>query len=301
MRNTLTPFRARTLPLGVTLAVGLMLGACARTTGDFGRRENNYWNNQLLPGLGLSAAYLRDEPLSLADFTDDEKELRNRAWRLVTPAHERAWFDSKLSELRYTRVLPLDVEPEPYVYFNSLTQGAVASVASRYRRLADDINADRALLGPFLATAQRVRQDDRIRARVLEAAADVSDWQFKSAQGRMQENAQLVNWVCASLRPRVVNYRYALEHLVIEGPMREAIPAERALMALESDPKTVCSPHSDLREQPVVTPHRGYDRRDLEGKILRREIPIAPEILPSGPGPAIEVQPLETRPLVTKG
>ncbi len=44
----------------------------------------------------------------------------------------------------------------------------------------------------------------------------------------------LIDWVRREMRDKAAAYRYALEHVTIEAPMREAIRAEQALVALES-------------------------------------------------------------------
>lgn len=211
-----------------------MLISCAQT-GDFGRRADNVVTRSILPGTGLVAAHVRGEFVSTYPFTDDETELRDRAWRFIMPAHEKAVFEMKVAELRHTRVFTAERGPDNAQYHRTLMGEPFRSLASRYRRLIEDVSADRELLGPFTLTAARVCEADRTRARGLDFVHQLSDDQAKAAHARIAENGMVIDWVRREVSYRTSAYRYALEHLVIEGPQREAIPAERALLALEAD------------------------------------------------------------------
>ena len=282
------------------LTAALAGSGCAETTGDFGRRPDNIWTNTILPKVGYYSAQARSESVSDFPLTDDEIEMRNRAYQFVAPAHERAWFDKALAELRYTRILPIDVNADPSTYFRALTRDTVVSVASRYQRLRADVDADRALTGPYLAVAKRVRTDDGVRTRALASAGGVTEDQRQNALMRNAENEQLNNWVCTSLRARVAGYRYAIEHLVIEGPQREAVPAERAVIAMENDPRSLCMETVPLIDPDRRNPLRGLDRPNLRDDIHNREVPVLEQPIP----PAITTRPLLPptggRPLVTK-
>ena len=59
-----------------------------------------------MPFAGLVAAEARGEAVSWFMLTDDERTLRDRAWRFLMPAHEKAFFQRQLAELARTRILP---------------------------------------------------------------------------------------------------------------------------------------------------------------------------------------------------
>ena len=61
-----------------------------------------------------------------------------------------------------------------------------------------------------------------------------------SAQARVIENEGLIFWVCERVDFRIRSYRYALANLVVEMPSREAVRAERAIMALETEAVPLC-------------------------------------------------------------
>jgi hypothetical protein len=153
----------------------LLLGGCA-DTGDFGRPRHSVWNQTIMPTVGNVIARGREEAVSSFDFTDDEQELRDRAWRFLMPAHERSYFDRRVAELAMTRVLPPHAaEMDKESYRSALHRGDYRSQVPRYQRVAEDIEADRALLIPFLRVSHRVQRGDDIRCKALHSAKEVSE------------------------------------------------------------------------------------------------------------------------------
>ncbi len=204
-------------------------------TGDFGRPKASLWNELVLPAGGSFAARLRNEPVSRYVFTDDEEELRDRAWRFLTPAHERSWFERMLADLVRTRILPADLYPvDRIAYHRALMGGSFRSPASRYRHVADDAHADLKLIGPFAARASRVLAADAVRLRSLAHVRSLDEEQAYNAVARVAENRCLIAWVRDETFGRLVAYRYALEHLIIEAPQGQAVDAERMLASLET-------------------------------------------------------------------
>lgn len=200
--------------------------------GDFGRVKASSWND-VVGRTGSLAAAARGEPVSPYPFTDDETELRGRAWRFLVPGRDRPWLDTALAELVATHIVPPDlIEPDRHAYHRGLLADQGRSPVSLYRRLSEDASADLHLVEPFAATAARVLADDRIRLQALARARDVSAGDAGAAQARVAENRCLVAWVTAATAFRVAAYAYALDHLVIEAPQRDAAPTERAVAAL---------------------------------------------------------------------
>ena len=212
----------------------LGLGGCVET-GDFGRvKQNSVWN-QAVGATGSVAALARREPLSSLLFTDDEQVLRDRAWRFLVPAHERAWFDRILAELVATRILPATVsQPDRAAYHDALLASAVASPAPLYRRLSEDIAADMRLLPAFEATARRVLAADRIRLRVLGRIDAPTPVEIAEAEARVVENRCLISWVIAAADFRTASYTFALERLTVGSPQADSVPVERVLERFSS-------------------------------------------------------------------
>lgn len=228
----------RAAPRVGALALGLAAAAC---TGDFGRPRPDIWSDAIAPAIGSWSAALRGEAVSSFRFTDDEDQLRDRAWRLVMPAHERNLFERQVSDLAHARILPVGAQSASVSdYKRALTSGFYASQASRYARLAGDAGSDRVLLAGFAGNASRVVAADRVRLRALEGSPLVAPGREGPAIARVVENEGLILWVCERAAFRIASYRFALANLVVETPSREAVAAERAIMALEAEAGPLC-------------------------------------------------------------
>jgi hypothetical protein len=219
------------------------LGGCTEN-GDFGRPRASVWNDTILPFAGgYTAGLVRGEPVSTFMHTDDEAELRDRAWHFITPAHDKLYFHRQLAELVRTRIAPVQWRPvERAAYHRALMHRTyvqmalderIASPASRYRRLAEDAWADAELILPFAAIAARVLASDRIRLKALQFVRDLDEGQIRDAAARVAENRCLVAWVRQETMDRADAYAYALERLVVEAPQGESSAAERAVAHLE--------------------------------------------------------------------
>jgi hypothetical protein len=197
-------------------------------------KRNSTWND-LLETTGSVAAAARGEPVSPYGYTDDERELRDRAWRFLVPAHDFAWFERALADLAGKRILPPGIRGgDPTVYHRALLSEGAISPASRYRRLSEDAAADARLLPKLVDVASRVFTADGVRLKTLRYAGSVSPADIANAEMRVAENRCLVSWIAFGLDQRLAEYRYALEHLVIETPQAQAVPAERSLAFLEA-------------------------------------------------------------------
>jgi hypothetical protein len=228
----------RTACRSLAVLLALAGGAC---TGDLGRPRPNLWSDTIAPQAGFWSATFRGEAASYFRMTDDEEQLRDRAWRLVMPAHERNLFERQVSDLAHARILPVAAQSNAASdYFRGLTGGSYASQASRYNRLAGDANADRLLVTPFRGNAARVVAADRVRMRAVEGSPLVPPEKADPAMARVVENEGLILWVCERVAFRIESYRYALANLVVEMPSREAIKAERSIMALEAEAGPMC-------------------------------------------------------------
>lgn len=212
----------------------VLLAGCART-GDLGRPAPSIWNETILPFAGSVAAQSRGEPSSWFILTDDEAELRNRAWRFLMPAHEEAWFQRQIAELGRTRLLPrMLLRHDPDAYLRPLRWNRVASPAPLFRRIAEDASADAALIPPFVTLAREVIENDSLRVQVMLNAQVLEPYRAEAAAARIAENRCLIAWVRAEAERRATDFRHALEQLAIEALQREAIDAERAVITLEN-------------------------------------------------------------------
>jgi hypothetical protein len=207
-------------------ALAPLLAACAET-GDLGRPRNSVWNNLILPTSSYATAHLPAGDLSSFNLTDDELRMRERAYRFTAPPEGiRAVLNGYLAPgAGYDRT----------AYFAGLMREFGASQVSLYRRLTDDASADRDLIQPFRTVAGRVASMDEVRLRAAQLSPEISRERGKEAVIRASENHAVVERMRERLAFRAGAYRYALDNLVVEVPSREAIHAERALIALEAE------------------------------------------------------------------
>lgn len=275
MPAPVAPLRSLVSPVLAGLVL-LPLFGCMPTTGDFGRPQPGFTNDVLLPYTGMMAARGRGEPASVYAYTEDEKVLRNRAWKFLMPetdAPKLAWQERHLA---YHRLLP-PREHDVTLYHRTIMGGpqfgagvgdspgwrrhtnpghAFNSLVSRYNRVRDSITSDHALVPYFRQVAAQVTQADHVRARSLDRVGHLTAEQRNEALERICENALLIARVNWAFYDRAAQYRYSLEHLLVEGPEREAVPAERTLMAFEADigqfTKGVVLPSPCQAEMPPV-------------------------------------------------
>lgn len=221
------------LIFAAALATGL--AACAET-GDFGRPKPSFYNEIMAPFVGQAAAGARGEPASSAMLTDDEQVLRQRAYQFIMPARTRNEFERQLADLTRQRITPKPTDPfDVTAYYEALQGRTDRSVAARYQALRQDMENDRLLLGPFVATACRVTEADRIRLQAAGRLPEVSEASQAAAAARVAENDDIIIWVNTSVDQRLASYRYALQNMVVQTPDRDAIKVERVLTGFESD------------------------------------------------------------------
>lgn len=218
------PARALMLPL-------LLLAACAQE-GDFGRPKAGAWNS-LVATTGTLAARERGESAALLPLTDDERLLRDRAWRFLMPAAPEQAFRDVLGNLSRTRVLPPGLfVRDVAAYHDGLAAVPARSQVPLYRRLAEDAGADARLIPALAATASLVIAADGRRLAGLPFARTLDDWDVRQAAMRVAENRCLIAWVRLETGARVGRYRYALEHLFAALPAADGVQAERAIAML---------------------------------------------------------------------
>jgi hypothetical protein len=263
------------------LGAGLLLLAdCNRNElGDFGRRPDNVVTGSLLPKAGLVSAWWRGDPASLYPFTDDEIEMRDRAWRFLMPSHDKANLQLAIAELAYTRVLPTVPHSGRNHYHLLLMAEDYRSVASRYAKLGQDIEQDRLLMVPFSQAAARVCAADRVRVLAMNDVQQLTHVQREQAVARVAENRMLVDWVRRDMREKAASYRHALEHMTIGAPMRESIRPEQALIALESAQQTL-DYWDGCGENPLAVPPHMTRRGPVTDKDTGGRVPYNPALPP---------------------
>ncbi|MGL4810755.1 MAG: hypothetical protein ACRCXM_03175, partial [Beijerinckiaceae bacterium] len=227
----ITPSTQRHRCRGIVLAfvgiLALTVSSCAER-GNFGRPKETALSYLLAPDEGPTH--------STFHFTDDERELRNRAWQFLMPARERSVFDRLLFDAARNGYWPTEYFPETLSwYYESLQGEKFRSPASRYAQLESDVFTDRKLLQTFSEFAAKVIHADALRARAIPRVQDISGEELRNANFRMQENIAVIGWVCYRASMRLQSFRYALEHAFVAMPQVESVRAERLLLGYEQD------------------------------------------------------------------
>ncbi len=230
---------SRSAVAAASVALLGLLAACA-PRGDFGRPAPSVIGAYAMPFAGRVAAEVRGEPAAWSILTDDERELRARAYRFLMPAHEWQVPERALAELTRHRVTPAPLRlGTRRGYWDALIFSRGTSPAPLFRRIAQDAEQDRMLIPLLRETALRVLEADEARLRFLLYVTVLEENQAQEAALRVAENRCLIAWVRAEARERALRYRYALERLAIEAPQRAAIEPERALAALDAEIATL--------------------------------------------------------------
>lgn len=238
------------------LLIAAALVAGCRPTGDFGRAKPSLIHDTILPRVGDAAAILRKEPASAFNYTDDELELRDRAWGFLRAPHARDWWIDALTEGQRLRILPmLDdrfqagatwavdnplfplmpalAAPSDHTrYYAFLRSDRFASSEPRWSRVMADVAADTALVPPFCAVAAEVVRIDRERIGVLDRQRDRDPLLIANARLRVEENRAVIAWVWKALAYRLDSYRFAIDRLEVETPSDRLWTANRTLAAL---------------------------------------------------------------------
>ena len=218
---------------GAAIVCVLTLSACAsRPVGDFGRAAPDPIHDTVMPVIGKARAYNQHEPVSAFNLTDEEQEMRDRVWHYLTSPSAFDWFGDNIAELQRTRIVPLSSKPmRTDLYYNWLSASPYASSHTRYARINDDAKTDSELMPDVFASICAVLTVDRQRglaANKLQLGGNVD----RDAAARYDENHMVIGWFVRAARNRYDSYNYALEHLLVETPHKDAVQVNDQLNTL---------------------------------------------------------------------
>lgn len=235
--------RAALVPL-----LALLLSACM-TRGDFGRPTRGFAEDRLLPGIGKVAAITREEPVSLIEETDDEKELRRRAWHFLMPI-EKGWLADAAGVAKIDRILPPEVlTGDETAYYRSVRGLPHASTEAFMARLIQDMSADAELLSPFWVVGDQVESVDRQRLAAMHTF-DPTENEANFIKSRVAENRLVMAQVKRAVTERVAAYVYAAKRFSVEAPSPRIGEVRLALLKLQ-DAAGIIGPNM-APGQPVV-------------------------------------------------
>jgi hypothetical protein len=226
-------YRRKTAPSLMTL-IGLVALTGCTSIGDFGRIDSELVTDGIHDWVGRDAAKHAGLPASQNRLTEDERALRDLAFPLIEPPYERQRWESVIYEYGIDRLIRRDVWVyDRTAYYRHLLARWDRSPSARYNQLSDDIRNDTVRIEPFYVVARRVADIDRRRLASMKAVADLSLAERANAKARIAENGLVIAWVQHSLNERCASYRFALEHLAIAEPERQAGDVDLNLTQLQ--------------------------------------------------------------------
>ncbi|HAT87813.1 MAG TPA: hypothetical protein DCS30_18885 [Rhizobiales bacterium] len=225
-----------------------LIAACTSSTGDLGRPEKPGIGEGVLSALGRQRARMNSELVSSFNATDEETEMRNKAWVLIYPPHATDWTSAGLrdflphnfsfglhvfTEAQRLRLTPaIDEAFDSRMYYDILRAKNYLSHHTRYDRVIDDIEKDREALATFLPAARKVVEMDEHRMQALGRLADMRPGEMQGAYARVDENRRFIGWVWRALQNRMRAYAHAIKRLEVETPSHKVKDANFALKAL---------------------------------------------------------------------
>ncbi|KZL18544.1 MULTISPECIES: hypothetical protein [unclassified Pseudovibrio] len=205
-------------------STSLLLSACAKPTGDFGRAKPNFLHDRVAEDLGMLYRYSQKQDVSNLNLTDQENELRDRGWTLVVPPASEDWIGANKAQLERQGFLK-----DPYAainpsnYYVYLRSDKYRSSETRYTRLIDDMRSDQKLLLPFCKIARQVLVSDHERLEALSRQTQVSPQFATGVKARVRENKSFVDWVLRATGRRLQAYQIAINALEVETPSAQQI------------------------------------------------------------------------------
>jgi hypothetical protein len=230
----------RACQLLISAVATLWLGGCV-TNSDFGRVRPELTSDTMHDWVGRDAISGIGGPPSEFRLTDDELQLRDRAFALIEPPYNRQRFDSVWREYGFGRDRRDELHFDRTGYLRKLHETYRRSEASAYAQIVTDARNDVEQMGPFFLHAARVIDIDKRRAISLTHVSAPTDRERRNAIVRIKENRAIVVWVCSALKDRVAAYRFALERLVIAVPSPGAAEADRAVGMLKMRIRQFCA------------------------------------------------------------
>jgi hypothetical protein len=210
-----------------------LAGGCV-LNGDFARIRPELTGDNMHDWVGRDAAANVGGPASEFRTTDQERELRDRAYALIEPPYNRNRWESVFREYGLGgNPLPDDLYDRT-VYLTRLHQKYRRSEESAYAQIITDARNDVERLEPFFRVALRVADMDQRRAQSLAHVSNLTPREHANAVARNNENRAIIVWVCNALKARVSSYRFALERLVLAVPSQSAAEADRAIVFLHT-------------------------------------------------------------------
>ncbi|NOZ33595.1 MAG: hypothetical protein GXP01_11180 [Alphaproteobacteria bacterium] len=203
--------------LGLILV--LLVAACARPVGDFGRPANTLSADVIAPAIGEISRAVDGRARSSLVMTDEEKRMRDRIWRFLVAPQINDWQFNAGVELRRTGILgSMPDFGDTARYYTFLSRRNYRASSTIYAAIAGDIEADIAMAPKAFDAICAVQVlEERRRIATSELFANDMD-AARALGGRQAQNASQINWFVASMTYRADSYGAALDRVLVNAP-----------------------------------------------------------------------------------
>jgi hypothetical protein len=202
----------------LTAGLAVFLAGCANT-GDFGRYQPSYFEDQFLPGVKSVFSGFGSGAVSSYPLTGDEQRLRELAQNLAQP-HARATPWGNIRRQAHAVGLVRDTTQA-----NRARGHAIGLVPLKYKSpywmhdaLNNAIKDDIGQVREFMTVVARVYDTDNIRYRRLVNSSNLSGLAIRNVSARIRENRGIVGATLVVLDNRVADYRLDFEHMRLRAP-----------------------------------------------------------------------------------
>lgn len=241
----------RVLPIGPSAAVASKRGAAARRLacaialawlaatgtapaqilGDFGRVEPGFVNDTIFPALNGLGKSRKGQPKADLLWTDEEGEMHDRVWRFLVVPHARDWVFEYGEEIQPASLD--DRQPKRVGrYYKWLHDAGYASSHTRFNAVSEHVGWDIGTLPGVFRSICVVEEIDRQRAVAADGLPHLEPRYLGEVNVRHAENQAYIDRFVLALAYRYQSYGYALDHLLVETPHREAVKTDALLSEL---------------------------------------------------------------------
>jgi hypothetical protein len=241
----------RVLPIGPSAVVARLKGRTARrlalsamlawlagtavvsaeTLGDFGRVDPGVVNDTIFPAIDTVGKFLTGQPQSRLLRTDEEGEMHDRVWRFLVAPYAKDWAFEYGWEIKPASLD--DRRPKRIGrYYKWLHNSGYASSHARFNAVTEHAAWDIGTLPGVFHAICVVEEIDRQRAVAADGLPDIEPRYLREVNVRYSENQAYIGRFVLALAYRYQSYGYALDHLLVETPHREAVDTDAALSEL---------------------------------------------------------------------
>jgi len=185
-------------------------------------------NDDLLPLLDPNRKGTNGRPLGGMNVTDEEIEMRDRIWRFLAAPQVKDWAWPYSAELRPAKAgggTPKQIGK----YYRWLSEQRYSSSHARYNLISEHAGWDIGTLPGVFKSICIVIDIDRQRGVAVADIDGLDPAMLAKVDRRDKDNGIFILRFISALNFRFSSYQYALDHLIVETPGKEAVEVDAVL------------------------------------------------------------------------